>query len=148
MGDCFLLAFSSFKGAGSVSLSLIPGVSLPRHPILRSSVIPWCFLKFIVPSQLLAAPRAAQTPAPGPGRGCSVPGGGAQPALLLASHSSSSSVAGGANLLVGWLLDNSGDESKNLSKLTLQRGTDTAHLKQLLCSTLLFLALHLSACMA
>lgn len=95
----------------------------------------------------MAAPRAAQTPAPGPGRGCSVPGGGAQPALLLASLSSSS-VAGGASLLVGWQLDNSVDEAKNLDKLTLQRGTDTAHLKQLLCSTLLFLALHLSACMA
>lgn len=45
-------------------------------------------------------------------------------------------------------LDNSGDEAKNLANLALQRGTDTAHLKQLLCSTLLFLALHLSACMA
>lgn len=51
-------------------------------------------------------------------------------------------------MLVEWLLDNRGDEAKNLAELTLQRGTDTAHLKQLLCSTLLFLALHLSACMA
>lgn len=31
----------------------------------------------------MAAPRTAQTPGPGPGRGCSVPGGGALPALLL-----------------------------------------------------------------
>lgn len=105
----------------------------------------------------MAAPRSAQTPAPGSGRGWLWKG------MLSARRRSTACTALGITqerqqqqlcgwrshlVLVKWLLDNSGDEAKNLAKLTLQMGTDTAHLKQLLCSTLLFLALHLNACMA
>lgn len=135
----FYLLFQVLK-VQDLSLSLMPRVHLPRHPVLRleSSGVP-CGLLYL-PS-ILAAPSTAQTQPLAGDAQCQEE----QHCLHCSWHHPRATAAA---LCQEQPLDNSGDEAKNLANLALQRGTDTAHLKQLLCSTLLFLALHLSACMA